>query len=158
MSRRKKNIETLAIKGFTRLQIVNKKDKRIVGDTGWLRNQITNYGLNSCIVALPIKCAGSIQATGIMLGSGTGVASSGTNLESGNTDYWASFLQSTVVDSLTARATVSFDGTLGAATLQEIGIFGASTGTVIAAKSFASSALTTDQSVNCSYELRYSTS
>jgi hypothetical protein len=158
MSRKKGNTEAVAIKGFTRLQIKNKKDGKIVGDTGWLQNQITNYGLESCIVALPFKCAGSIQATGIMLGSGTGVASDGTNLQNSNSDYWTAFAQSTVSDSLTCRATASIDGTKGAATLQEIGVFAASTGTVIAAKSFNSSALTTDQDVNCTYELRYTTS
>lgn len=155
---KKKPIENVAVKGFTRLQIRNKKDGSIAGDTGWMKNQITNYGLESCIVALPLKCAGSIQASGILMGSGTGVASDGTQLTSSASDYWASFAQSTVISSLTARATCSFDGTLGATTLQEIGIFAASTGTVIAAKSFASSAITTDQDVNATYELRYSTS
>ena len=157
---RKKNIpaNNIAVKGFFRVQLKNKKDGTVEGDSGWINNQITNYGLNSCIVALPFKCANSIQASGLMLGSGTGVASDGTNLTSGNTDYWTAFAQSTVISSLTARATASIDGTQGAATLQEIGVFAASDGTVIAAKSFASSAITTDQDVNCTYELRYTTS
>lgn len=157
---KRKNIPSsnVSVKGFFRVQLKNKKDGTVEGDSGWIGNQITNYGLNSCIVALPFKCANSIQATGLMLGSGTGVASDGTNLESGNTDYWTAFAQSTVISSLTARATASIDGTKGAATLQEIGVFAASDGTVIAAKSFASSAITTDQDVNCTYELRYTTS
>lgn len=158
MARKKKNGNSVAVKGFFRVQLKNKNDGTVEGDSGWLENQITNYGLESCIVALPFACANSIQATGLMLGSGTGVASDGTNLTSGNTDYWTAFAQSTVISSLTCRATASIDGTQGAATLQEIGVFAASTGTVIAAKSFASSALTTDQDVNCTYELRYTTS
>jgi hypothetical protein len=157
MSHKKKPIEKVAVKGFTRLQIVNKKDGKVAGDTGWLENQITNYGLNSCIVAAPIG-AGSVQAAGILLGSGTGVASDGTNLTASASSYWAAFAQSTVISSLTARVTCSFDGTLDATTLQEIGIKAVSTDTVIAAKSFNSSAITTDQDVNCTYELRYSTS
>ncbi|MGD8499100.1 MAG: hypothetical protein PVJ86_00540 [Phycisphaerales bacterium] len=155
---RKTNIESLGVKGFFRLQIVDKATKKIMGDSGYLENQITNYGLESCIVALPFKCANSIQCSGILLGSGTGVASDGTNLQNSLESYWSAFAQSTVSDSLTARATVSFDGTRGAATLQEIGVKAVSTDTVIAAKSFASSAITTDQDVNCTYELRYSTS
>jgi hypothetical protein len=152
-----KPIETVGVKGFFRLQIKNKKDRSIVGDTGWIENQITNYGLESCIVAAPIG-AGSVQAAGILLGSGTGVASSGTNLAASASSYWAAFAQSSVIDSLTARMTCSFDGTLDATTLQEIGIKAVSSDTVLAAKSFASSAITTDQDVNCTYELRYSTS
>ncbi len=155
-SRKRRKHDTIRVRGFFRLNIVDKKTRKIVGDTGWLENQITNYGWESCIAALPFACANSIQATGMMLGSGTGVASSGTNLQNSLSDYWGSFLQSTVAGSSTCRATRSFDGTLGAVTLQEIGVFAASNGTVIAAKSFNSSALTTDQDVNCSYELRYS--
>jgi hypothetical protein len=158
MKSKKKPIESVAVKGFTRLTITNKKDGKIVGDTGYMQNQITNYGLESCIVALPLKCANSVQCSGILLGSGTGVASNGTNLTASASDYWASFAQSTVISSLTARATCSFDGTLAATTLQEIGIKAVSTDTVIAARSFNSSAITTDQDVNCTYELRYTTS
>lgn len=153
-----KNENKIVIKGFTRLQIVDKKTRKIVGDSGWMQNQITNYGLNSCVVATPIKAAGSIQATGMLLGSGTNPASDATALDGSLTAYWGSFLQSTVISSLTARVTRSFDGTLGAVTLANIGIFGNSTGSLIAGKTFASSALSTDQDVNCSYELRYSTS
>jgi len=159
MARRKKTgVESVGVKGFFRLQIVDKKTRKIVGDSGYFQNQITNYGLNSCIVALPLKCAGSIQAQGMMLGSGTNPASDATALPLSNTDYWSAFAQSTVIASLTARGTVSFDGTLGAATLCNVGIMATNTGTLIAGKTFASSAITTDQDVNCTYELRYSTS
>jgi hypothetical protein len=156
---KKKNVEGVGVKGFFRVQIRDKKTKRIVGDSGYFPNQITNYGLESCIVALPLKCANSLQASGMMLGSGQAdPASDDTSLISSNTDYWSAFGQSTVSDTLTARATQSFDGTLGAATLNNIGLFAASTGSLIAGKTFTSSALTTDQDVNCTYELRYSTS
>ena len=158
MKHTKSGPETVAVKGFFRLQIVDKKTRRIVGDTGYFGNQITNYGLESCIVALPLKCAGSLQATGMMLGNGTNPASDAVSLNGSNTDYWASFAQSTVVNSLTAQATASFDGTLGAATFANIGLFAASSGSLIAGKTFASSALTTDQDINCTYRLVYSTS
>lgn len=149
--------ENIAIKGFFRLQIVDKKTKKVVGDSGWKQNQVTNYGLNSCVVAAPIGAA-SVQAAGIMLGNGTVPASDATALPGSNTDYYSAFAQSSVIASLTARMTQSFDGTLGAATLANIGIFAASSGTILAGNTFASSALATTQDVNCTYELRYSTS
>jgi hypothetical protein len=158
MSRKNKPVESIGVKGFFRVQIVDKKSREIVGDSGYFPNQITNYGLESVIVALPLKCANSLQCSGMMLGSGTAPASDATTLESSNTDYWSSFGQSTVVDSLTAQATQSFDGTLGAATIKNIGLFVASTGTVIAGNTFTQSTLTTDQDVNCTYQLRYTTS
>lgn len=156
MSRKKKQ-DTIAVKGFFRLQIVDKKTRKIVGDSGWHQNVITNYGLNNCIVAAPIGAA-SVQAAGLMLGSGTNPASNATALPLSNTDYYAAFAYSSVIASLTARMSQSFDGTRGAATLANIGVFAASSGTLIAGKTFASSAISTDQDVNCSYELRYSTS
>lgn len=148
---------TIGVKGFSRLQIIDKKTRKIIGDSGWGENQITNYGLESCLVGAPIG-AGSVQGAGLMLGSGTNPASDATALPLSNTDYYSAFAQSSVVDSLTARMSVSFDGTLGAATLANIGVFAASDGTIIAGKTFASSALTTDQDVNCTYEFRYTTS
>jgi hypothetical protein len=154
---KKREQDSITVKGFSRVQIVDKKTRKIIGDSGWGPNQVTNYGLNSCIVAAPVG-AGSVQAAGFMLGSGTNPASDATALPNSNTDYYSAFGQSTVIDSLTARMTQSFDGTLGAATLANIGIFAASDGSLIAGKTFASSALSTDQDVNCSYELRYSTS
>jgi len=147
----------IGIKGFARLQIVDKKSKKIVGDSGWFENQITNYGLNSCICAAPIGAA-SVQAAGLMLGSGTNPASDAVALPLSNTDYYSAFGQSSVIDSLTARMSQSFDGSEGAATIANIGVFAASTGSLLAGKTFASSALATTQSVNCTYEWRYSTS
>ena len=147
----------IGVKGFARLQIMDKKSKKIVGDSGWFENQITNYGLNSCICAAPIGAA-SVQAAGLLLGSGTNPASDAVALPSSNTDYYSAFGQSSVIDSLTARMTQSFDGALGAATIANIGVFAASSGSLLAGKTFASSALATTQSVNCSYEWRYSTS
>lgn len=149
---------TIKIKGMSRLQIVDEKTRRIVGDTGWRENQITNYGLNSCIVAAPIGAA-SVQAAGMIIGSGTVPASSATALDGSNTDQYSTFAQSAVQGSLSARMTQSFDGAASSmATLANVGILAASTGSLIAGLTFASSSLGTDQDVNCTYEFQYSTS
>lgn len=147
----------IAVKGFARLQIVDTKTKKIVGDSGWFENQVTNYGLNSCIVAAPIGAA-SVQAAGLRLGSGATPAASDVALADSHSAYYSAFAQSSVIDSLTARMTQSFNGTLGAVTIANIGVFANSSGSLLAGKTFASSALATTQSVNCSYEWRYSTS
>lgn len=148
---------TIGIKGFFRLQIVDKKTNKVQGDTGWRQNQITNYGLESCIVGSPIGAA-SVQAGGLRLGSGSVPASDATALPLSHTDYWSAFAYSSVIASLTARMSVSFDGTLGAVTLSNIGGFATNTGTLLWGNTFASSALATTQSVNCSYDLIYTTS
>ncbi|MHC4156823.1 MAG: hypothetical protein ACYST6_18170 [Planctomycetota bacterium] len=158
MRKKKTSGNRIAVKGFFRVQVLDKKTRKIVGDSGWTENQITNYGLNSCVVAAPIGAA-SVQAAGLLLGSGAAnPASDAVTLASSLSKYYSAFAQSSVIDSLTARMTQSFDGTLDAVTLNNIGVFAASSGSLIAGKTFASSALTTDQDVNCTYELRYSTS
>ena len=145
----------VTIKGFTRLQILDKKTRKVVGDSGWHQNVITDYGLNSCIAACPIGAA-SVQAKAMMLGSGSVPASTTASLPNSLTSYYSSFAQSSIIASSTARMTVSFDGTRGAVTLSNIGIYATSNGSLIAGNSFASSALATDQDVNCTYEFRYS--
>jgi len=146
----------MRIQGFTRLQILDKKLKKIVGDTGWLENQITNYGFNSCIVAAPIGAA-SVQAAGLILGTGGDPASSDTALDGSNDAQYSAFAQSTVIDSMTARMTQVFEGSNGLMTVMgNIGVLAASDGTLIAGASFASSSLGTDQQVSASYEFRYS--
>ena len=148
----------LKIRGMTRLQIVDKKSRKILGDTGWRKNQITNYGLESCICAAPIGAA-SVQGAGFILGTGGDPASSATALDGSNTDQYSAFGQSTVSGSLTARMTQSFDGANGSmATMGNIGVLAASTGSLIAGASFATSSLGTDQDVNATYQFEYSTS
>lgn len=149
--------DKIVLKGFLRAQIVDKKTRKVVGDSGWIQNQITNYGLESCFVGSPIG-AGSEQVAAIILGSGTNPASNTASLPNSNTDYYAAFDYSSVIGSLTARMSASFDGTLGAATFANMGIMNAITDPLIAGKTFASSALATDQDINATYEIRYSTS
>lgn len=148
--------DMIRVRGFTRMQIVDAKTKKIVGDSGWGQNQITNYGFANCMVAAPIGAA-SVQAAGFVLGSGTVPASSATALDGSNSDQYSAFGQSSVISSMTARMTASFAGSNGSmAVLANIGVLAASTGSLICGNTVDSSSLGTDQNLNVSYELRYS--
>jgi len=155
--RRKNKNDRLAIKGFFRLQIVDKKTRKVVGDTGDIENQITNYGLNNCFVGGPIKGASTVKISGAMLGSGTNPASSATALPGALTNYWSA-VGTAINGSTQGQLTASFDGTLGAVTIANIGLLAASSGTVICGNTFASSALATTQDVNMTYNLNWGTS
>ena len=148
---------TIGIKGFFRVQVVDKKTRKVVGDTGDIPNQITDYGLNNCFLAAPAKAAGSVQIAGAMLGNGTNPASNAVALPGSNTDYYST-VGTALNDSTQAQFTQSFDGTLGAATIANIGLFAASSGTIICGKTFASSAVATSQDVNVTYNINYTTS
>ena len=152
MARRK---DAVSIKGFTRLQIVDKKTRKIMGDSGWHQNVLTDYGWEVCIAGCPIGASKSVQAAAIMLGSGSVPASTTASLPMSLTSYYSSFAQSSVIASSTARMTVSFDGTRGAVKLSNVGIYATSDGSLIAGNSYDSSNITTDQDVNVTYEFRY---
>jgi len=157
---KRKGHDTLAIKGFLRLQIVDKKTRKVIGDTGLRPNQITNYGKNSCFLAAVVGAAGSVQILGAMLGNGTNPASNATALDTPNTDYFAA-VATAINGSTQLQFTASFDGTLGAATLANMGLFGATdyaaTNSLICGKTFASSAVATTQDVNMTYNINYAT-
>jgi len=147
---------TCGIKGFFRVQLVNKKTRKVEGDSGWIQNVITNYGFASCLVGAPIQDAGSVLATGLALGTGVAaIATSATKLgsQAGAASWYSTFGPATVA-SLTARMTQTFEG-LAAISIAEIGVFAASNGTLIAGNTFDSSAMSTDQDVNCTYDLVY---
>ena len=157
MKKRKENSEGIRIKGFFRIQITDKKTWKVVGDTGYMANQITNYGLANCLVGGPAGAGSTVQIAGAMLGSGTNPATDAVALDNSNTDYYSTVGEA-INNSTQAQFTQSFDGTLGAATIANDGLFAASDGSLIAGKTFASSAVATTQDVNLTYNLNYSTS
>jgi hypothetical protein len=155
----KKKHDSIQLKGFFRAQIVDKKTKKIVGDSGWNQNVITNAGFESCIVALPFDgITNSAQGSYMILGDGTDPATDATSLPGANTDLVSSFAGVSVVASLTARATQVFEGSDSTmAALKNIGILlDATNGSLLCGQSFPTSALSSDQQVNASYELRFS--
>lgn len=156
--RTKRKPQNIRIGGFIRAQIVDKKTRRILGDSGWFKNQITNYGMANCFCAAPIGAA-SVQAAGLVLGSGTEPNATHTVLDGSNSDQYSAFGQSTVTNSVSARVTQSFDGgNSSMATVANVGVLAASTGSLIAGGTFASSSFGTDQTLNISYQFNYSTS
>jgi len=148
------------LKGFFRVQIIDKNTKKVVGDSGYCQNVITDYGFESCIVALPMKgIANTTQASYLILGSGTEPATDDTQLNGSNTDQVISFEGLSVVGSMTARATAQFEGSDSSmATLRNIGLIAASTGPMIAGNTFASSVFSTNQQANATYELQFARS
>jgi len=151
----------IGVNGFFRVQIVDKETGKIKGNTGWIENQITNYGLESCIVGKPINASNGspVYVAGLILGSASTPASSAVSLSGSDTKQYSAVAMSSVVASLTARLSQSFEGSGGSsmATLGNIGVLANSTGSLIAGKGFATSEFGADQDVNATYELRYTT-
>jgi hypothetical protein len=158
MARRKSSGNKIAIKGFFRLQIKDKQTGKVVGDTGYIENQITNYGMANCFVGGPAAAADSVQINGAVLGSGTDPASNATALDGSlGTDYYSTVAEA-INGSTQAQFTQSYDNSYGAITLANIGLLAANTGSLIAGKTFASSAVATTQDINLTYNINYATS
>lgn len=157
--------DSVKVKGFFRLNIVEDRDGKalVVGDSGWKPNQITNYGYETGIVGCVGKIAGSLQASVMALGLGSAPASNGTGLESELVD--AAGCRMTMTPSAVSSKTLQFVGTLASniitttRAIQNIGLFATSAitaGTVIAGNTYTVSTLQTNQSVNCTYQIRFS--
>lgn len=146
------------VKGFFRAQILDRESGKIVGDTGWKKNTVTTLGLNNACAGAAIGAAGSYAVGYMAIGKGTtDIVASCTDLTSRENSF-VTISPSTVATG-TARATASFDGSANSATLTigEIGLFKTnSAGSLIAGNTFTTSQMATNQTLNATYELRFS--
>ena len=154
------------IKGFSRVQIVEDGEsgkQEVVGDSGWHGpNTITNNGFLNYLVKLLGSSAGSLQVGFIALGTGGTTATDATALAgeitSSTQRQGVTFAN---VGSTTAQFTATFasgDSFLaGASNLSNIGLFQhSSTNAIFAGNTYASSSCDTNQSVNVTYQIRFS--
>lgn len=165
MSKKKSSIaETTGIRGFYRAQIT--EDGRIVGDSGWKENQVTNLGIQQYLVNWLIgDTANGKSVTYMALGTGGAPASNDTSLTGEITDGATSraTVSTSVVSSRTGQFTAAFNSAASFVTasknISNVGLFNTSTtaiGTMFAGNTFASSSVATNQSVQVTYQIRLS--
>lgn len=160
---KKINKEGVRAKGFFRLQIQN-QDGKVSGDTGWKENQVTNEGFQDYLCKSLGSMAGSKYISYAMLGTGTAPASNATALDGEITDVATA--RCAVTPTTIASKTVQFAFTLAssvytaAKTIQNVGLINhsstATAGTIFSGNTYTTSALATNQSVNGSYQIRFS--
>lgn len=147
-----------AVRGFFHVQIT--EDNKIVGDSGWIENQVTNLGFNEYLVSALGAIAGSKQVSHMALGSGTVPGAAATTLD-GEVVKRASVTAATSSSSKTVRFTATFSSANSFVTntqnISNIGLFNSSsTGTLFAGNTYASSSCATNQNVNCTYDIIFS--
>lgn len=160
--------DSVKVHGFFRLQLtedVNGKEK-IVGDSGWRKNQVVNNGIRDFLVDWLIGDTANGQSiTHIALGTGSAPASNGTALEGEIADAAGSrkAVSTSIVDSRTAQFTAQFASSdsfvTAAKNISNIGLFNSSAvtaGALFAGNTYTSSSLATNQNVNCTYQIRIS--
>jgi len=157
------------IKGMFRVQLT--ENGKIVGDSGWKNNQITNDGFNSYLVnQLGTSLTGS-KISHVALGTGGAPASNATTLtgevstNGSGSVVRAAVTAATSSTSKTLRNTATFSSAnsfiTATANISNIGLFGVSgpttaSGTLFAGNTYTSSALATNQNVNVTYDIIFS--
>ena len=148
----------ITVKGAFRLNI--EEDGKIVGDSGWHENQVTNLGFNSYLVATLGSLAGSSYVSYMALGSGTVPGAAATNLD-GEVEVRAAVTAASSSSSKTVRFTATFNSSVSFVTnnqnISNVGLFRSSTlGTLFAGNTYASSTVATNQNVNATYDIIFS--
>lgn len=158
--------EGIKLRGFYRVHIED-PDGSIVGDSGWHENQVVNLGVNDYLAQLLGNMAGSKQVTHVALGTGTAPGAAATTLdgELDQTSSRAGVTAATSATSMKARFTATFasQSSFVSATMSiaNIGLFHQSNvtaGTLMAGNTYASSTCATNQNVNVTYDIDFSTS
>lgn len=162
MAKNKINNEGVKAKGFFRLQI--NEDGKVVGDSGWKQNVVVNDGFQDYLCKTLGGMAGSKTIAYAMLGTGTAPATNATALDGEITDVDAT--RCAVTPTTIASKTVQFAFTLASSvytapkTIQNVGLINhsstATAGTIFSGNTYTTSALATNQSVNGSYQIRFS--
>jgi len=160
MKKAKKQQDGIKIKGMFRVHI--EEDGKIVGDSGWKTNQVTNLGFNYNLCALLGASSTSRQITHMALGFGTGPAATATSALQSEAASRVAVTVASSTGSKTLRCTATFNSSINfiaaASTLQNIGLFNdlassATTNQIFAGNTYATSAIATNQSVNCTYDI-----
>jgi hypothetical protein len=150
--------DVAGVRGFYRLNIIN-PDGKIAGDSGWIKNQITNIGYQNFLQYLLAASAGSSAPNYAALGTGSIPASSAAALAGELTESAARMtLAVTTVGSKTVQYTFTLaSNVIGAAsTIQNVGLFNGSTAggsKIMAGYTYATSNLATNQAVNGTYQI-----
>ncbi len=147
--------DQLKIKGMFRVQLT--EDGKVVGDSGWKRNQITNDGFNDYLCKALGAVSGSKQISHLALGTGGVPAAADTTL-AGEVQKRQAVTAATSTSSKTIRFTGTFSSAnsfvTATANISNIGLFNSSsTGTLFAGNTFASSSVATNQNVNSTYDI-----
>jgi len=164
-----KTQENTKVRGMFRVHL--EEDGKIVGDSGWHENQITNLGFNNFIVSSLGSISGSAYIAYAALGTGGAPAATATTLSGEvSTNGSGSVVRAAVTaatsstsKSLVNTATFSSSNSFitASANISNIGLWNISgpttaSGTLFAGNTYTSSALATNQNVNITYTINFS--
>lgn len=149
--------DSMRVKGFMRIQIVDAVTGMIVSDSGWRKNTVVNQGFEKYIVGSIGAIGGSKQVAFMAIGTGGVPAATDTSL-AGETGKRVG-ASNTVMQSRTLQATAQFAGSdmAGTCTIANVALADLSSGgTILCGTTYATSQWASNQNVNATYQLRFS--
>ena len=160
-TKKKGNYSSLKVRGFTRVQLVEKG--RVVGDSKWVENSLTNNGFDLYLARLVGAQSGSLQVGRVVIGTGSAPNATHTALdgELNTATYTRNSPTVSVVGSKTLRFTGTFASSdshiTAAVNVSNIGLVNNTTsgGSIMNGTTYSSSQWNTNQDYNYTYELRF---
>jgi hypothetical protein len=166
---KKASQDTAKLRGFFRVHI--EEDGKIVGDSGWKENLITNLGFNNFIVGSLGTGLTTNKISHAALGTGGAPVATDTTLAGEvSTNGSGSVVRAAVTAATSSNSkalvnTATFSSAnsfiTASANISNIGLWGTSgpttaSGTLFAGNTYTSSALATNQNVNVTYTINFS--
>jgi hypothetical protein len=168
MRTKKGNAIKFGIAGFARVQI--RQDGLLVGDSGWVHNVMTDYGMDEGLGQVLASQVGSVRAGYAALGTGGAPTTATTALpgENAATAGRDALSYVTVTAANATGVTSRYYGTFGSSesrvtntiAIANIGLYtgsGTSGSNLLCGATYTVSTLNTNQDVNYSYEWRFQT-
>lgn len=149
----------IVIKGFLRVQLLDKKTGKIIGDSGYVQNKATNEGLTNFARFIAAQ-AGSYVVGYAAIGTQTAAVNVTQTDVIGRENAFKAVNVSTS-GTCTATFTCSYDGSNNSAAINvgAAGLFKTdSAGSMVACQTFTTSNFSTNQNMNLTYQLRFATS
>jgi hypothetical protein len=161
-----KKPEKMKVKGMFRVHI--EEDGKIVGDSGWKTNLITNLGFNEYLVKSLGTSLTGVKISHAALGTGGAPSATDTSLagevstNGSGSVVRAGVTAATSSGSKTLRNTATFSSAnsfiTASANISNIGLFNVSgpttaSGSLFAGNTYTSSSVATNQNVNVTYDI-----
>jgi len=149
--------EGIKIHGIFRVQLTEKG--RVVGDSGWRKNLVTDTGFQHYLVENLMAGANSKRVTHMSIGTGTEPGAAHTTMEGemASRVTVSTNAATTKTAQMTAQFASSVFSTQGPKTIKNIGLFNTSSaGTLFAGSTYATSQWNTNQDLNATYQIRFS--
>ncbi len=161
--------QKVTLKGFARVKVA--QDGKIVGDSGWVQNVITDYGLDECIGQCIVGGGGSKRVSALALGEGGAPATNAgtatlpseivaTNAGAKRQAHAGVTVTAADATGVTARYLATFSSGDRGATydISNIGLYSNTSGTgLMAGVAYASTKVSTNQDVQATYEWQFAT-